>query len=226
VAVGGLLLAWTLIVLLYRKEFFYGRFKRLPVETPRYHRLLLIKGCVAVTLMLIGFLTHLPIPLSALLAASLLLVTRRTKPERVFQEIDWSLLVFFAGLFVVTGAIEHSGLSGRMFLVLSPIAQKSMALFAAVSTLLSNLVSNVPAVLLFRPLVPHLLDPQQAWFNLAMSSTLAGNLTLLGSMANLIVAESARRKNVTLSFIEYLKTGPLITLATLLWGVAWLSWIL
>ncbi|HPI72084.1 MAG TPA: anion transporter [bacterium] len=226
VAVGGLLLAWLLLLLVYRREFFSSRFAQTPLETPHYHRPLLIKGCVAVTLMLIGFFTHLPIPLSALLAASLLLITRRTKPERVFREVDWSLLVFFAGLFVVTGAIEKSGLSGRLFAVLSPIAQRGMAYFSAVSTLLSNLVSNVPAVLLFRPLVPHLADPHQAWLNLAMSSTLAGNLTLLGSMANLIVAESAARKNVRLTFAEYLKSGPLITLVTLIWGVLWLNLML
>ncbi len=223
VAVGGLLLAWIILVVVYRREFDNHEFQLEKGAAVQYHRALLIKGCVAVVLMLIGFLTHLPIPLSALLAASLLLVTRRLKPERVFREIDWSLLVFFAGLFVVTGAIEKSGISAQLFRVLSPIAQRSMALFSGVSTVLSNLVSNVPAVLLFRPLVPHLADPQQAWLNLAMSSTLAGNLTLLGSVANLIVAESAKRQNVNLSFKEYLKTGPLITLITLIWGVVWLG---
>lgn len=83
---------------------------------------------------------------------------------------------------------------------------------------LSNLVSNVPAVMLLRLVVPNLVDPERGWLTLAMSSPLAGNLTLLGSVANLIVAEVARRQHVTLSFWEYLKTGVPITILTLMWG--------
>lgn len=83
---------------------------------------------------------------------------------------------------------------------------------------LSNLVSNVPAVMLLRLVVPNLVDPERGWLTLAMSSPLAGNLTLLGSVANLIVAEVARRQHVTLSFWEYLKPGVPITILTLMWG--------
>lgn len=223
VALVGLAIAWLIIVLVYHSQFKNETFTVRAQSAQRYHKGLLWKGCVAVVLMLTGFLTNLPIPLAALSAAALLLVTRRTKPERVFMEMDWSLLVFFASLFIVTGAIEKAGISGRLFMLLSPIAQSGAALFAAVSALLSNLVSNVPAVLLFRPLIPHLPHPDLAWLNLAMSSTLAGNLTLLGSVANLIVAESARRHGTTLSFLEYLKTGPLITILTMIWGVIWLQ---
>ncbi|OPZ81760.1 MAG: hypothetical protein BWY77_00496 [bacterium ADurb.Bin431] len=91
------------------------------------------------------------------------------------------------------------------------------------SALLSNLVSNVPAVLLFRPIIPHFARPEQAWLTLAMATTLAGNLTLLGSVANLIVAESAKQRGVLLSFREYLRAGVPITLLTLLWGILWLT---
>lgn len=89
--------------------------------------------------------------------------------------------------------------------------------------MLSNLISNVPAVLLFWPLVAHFADPRRAWLTLAMASTLAGNLTLLGSVANLIVAEIAAAKGVKLSFGEYLKAGVPITLLSLAVGVLWLS---
>lgn len=89
--------------------------------------------------------------------------------------------------------------------------------------ILSNLVSNVPAVLLFRPLVPQLPDPQGAWLTLAMATTFAGNLTLLGSVANLIVAEVAHGRGVELSFREYLRAGAPITLVSLLLGILWLS---
>jgi Na+/H+ antiporter NhaD/arsenite permease-like protein len=77
--------------------------------------------------------------------------------------------------------------------------------------------------MLFRPIVPTLAHPETAWLTLAMATTLAGNLTLLGSVANLIVAEIARRRGVHLSFVEYLKAGTPIAILTLLAGVWWLS---
>jgi Na+/H+ antiporter NhaD/arsenite permease-like protein len=88
---------------------------------------------------------------------------------------------------------------------------------------LSNLISNVPAVLLFRPFVPSFPDPTRTWLTLAMATTLAGNLTLLGSVANLIVAEIARRMGVELTFSEYLKSGAVITILSLAVGVGWLG---
>ncbi|HNX18948.1 MAG TPA: anion transporter, partial [Acidobacteriota bacterium] len=87
----------------------------------------------------------------------------------------------------------------------------------------SNLVSNVPAVMLFRPLVPGFPCPERSWLLLAMASTFAGNLTLLGSVANLIVAESARARGVRLGFVEYLKAGVPITVVTTALGALWLS---
>jgi Na+/H+ antiporter NhaD/arsenite permease-like protein len=88
----------------------------------------------------------------------------------------------------------------------------------AVTALLSNLVSNVPAVLLLKSLVPKLADPQRAWLILAMASTLAGNLTLVGSVANLIVVESARGQGVRIGMFEYCRVGVPVTLLTLLAG--------
>jgi Na+/H+ antiporter NhaD/arsenite permease-like protein len=93
-----------------------------------------------------------------------------------------------------------------------------MTAFAA---LLSNLVSNVPAVLVFKGFVPHLPDPARAWLILAMASTLAGNLTVLGSVANLIVLQKARR-HVDISFWEYARTGIPLTLLTLVAGACML----
>jgi Na+/H+ antiporter NhaD/arsenite permease-like protein len=144
------------------------------------------------------------------------------KPEKVFLEINWNLLTLFAGLFVVVGAARAAGLADLAFDALGARAMRSPAALAAASTVLSNLVSNVPAVMLFTPLVPDLPDPRQAWLMLAMSSTLAGNLTLVGSIANLIVAESAR-KTSPLTFGEYLKVGVPVTVVTLALGTWWLS---
>ena len=89
--------------------------------------------------------------------------------------------------------------------------------------MLSNLVSNVPAVMLFTPLVPRLPDPPRAWLALAMASTLAGNLTIVGSIANLIVVEGARRRGAHVSLGEYMKVGVPVTLLTMAFGVWWVG---
>ena len=222
-ALAGLGLIWLVVVLVYRAEFAPLTFaETAPVrghEDPR----LLRKSILATGLMLVALIAGAPIPLAAMAAAALLLITRREKPARVFNEIDWSLLVFFSALFVVTGAIETSGWGEQLFAALRPWADGGPAKLTAVSVVLSNLVSNVPAVMLFRPVVPTLAGPHTAWLTLAMATTLAGNLTLLGSMANLIVAEVAKNRGVHLSFTEYLKAGTPVAVLTLLLGIAWLS---
>lgn len=225
VAVIGLLLVWLVLVLLYREEFAAVVLADVPPPRFRVIQPLLRKSLLATGLMLAAFVAGMPVPLAALAAASLLLITRRLKPERVFREVDWTLLVFFAALFVVTGAIEVSGLSERLFAVLQPIAERGIVPLTAVSIILSNTISNVPAVMLFRPLVPQFSDPFTTWLVLAMATTLAGNLTLLGSVANLIVAETAVALGIRLTFGEYLRAGVPITILTILWGVLWLSWV-
>lgn len=225
VALVGLGLCWLVVVAVYREEFTAVSLPTLPPEKVRTYSPLLNKSMLATAGMLIAFLAGVPIPLAALAAASLLLITRRLKPNRVFREIDWTLLIFFGGLFMVTGAIESSGLSEQLFAVMQPLAERGIGWLTAVSVLLSNTISNVPAVMLFRPLVPDFADPTTTWLTLAMATTLAGNLTLLGSVANLIVAESAAARGVKLTFGEYLRVGVPITLLTLLWGVLWLSWV-
>ncbi|MGA2595222.1 MAG: anion transporter, partial [Bryobacteraceae bacterium] len=92
------------------------------------------------------------------------------------------------------------------------------AVLSACAAVLSNLVSNVPAVLVFKPVIVHLADPRHAWLVLAMSSTLAGNLTVLGSVANLIVIERARQE-ANISFWEYAKAGVPVTVLTMAIGV-------
>jgi Na+/H+ antiporter NhaD/arsenite permease-like protein len=223
VASAGLVIAWGVLVVVYRSEFSAARFEQAPQFEPTLYRPLLWKSMLASGLMLLAFILGLPIPLAALSAAALLLITRRLKPQRVFREMDWGLLVFFSGLFIVTGAIETAGLSQGLFAILLPVAEQGVAALTGVAVVLSNLVSNVPAALLFRPLVPGFPDPQRTWLTLAMATTLAGNLTLLGSVANLIVAETARNRGVQLTFVEYLKAGVPITVGTLLVGILWMG---
>lgn len=221
----GMGCAWVVLVVLYRADFRRESFAK-PLEVPvACDRGLMIKSLAATAFMLVGFLMNMPMALAALIAATLLLVTRRIRPEIVFREIDWGLLVFFAGLFVVTAAISAIGASDWLFDRVLPIAHAGVGGLAVVGSLLANLVSNVPAVMLVQPLVPQFPNPEQAWLTLAMSTTMAGNLTLLGSVANLIVAESAKQRGVEFSFMAYLRAGVPITLLSTLIGVAWLSWV-
>ena len=230
VALVGLALVWVVIIVVYRQEFAMGQVTAVGVtetalvvttEPP-----LLRKSLVATGLMVVALFMGMAIPLAALGAAALLLISRRIEPERTFCEVDWSLLVFFAGLFIVTGALESMGVSAQLFELMQPIAAQGIVALTATGVVLSNLISNVPAVLLFRPFVPSFTAPLQTWLTLAMATTLAGNLTLLGSVANLIVAESARRRGVHLSFGEYLWAGVPITLMSLIVGVLWLALLL
>ena len=169
------------------------------------------------------FFAGWPVARVAVAAGAVLLVTRRVKPEKVYREIDWALLALFAGLFVVVAGVEKTSLERDLFRFASHFRLGNVWVLSGFSALLSNLVSNVPAVLVFRPLMDHLPYPQQGWLTLAMSSTLAGNLTILGSVANLIVVQRARHK-VTITSWEYLRVEVPLTLLTLAVGAAWLQW--
>lgn len=222
-ALAGLAITWAIVLVVYRHQLGARPIRTEPLRPMRVHRPLLRKSVFALVVLLAALLTGVPPALAAMGSASLLLVTRRLKPERVFREVDWALLVFFAGLFVVTAAVEEVGRSQGVFDRLAAEAGAGLGGLVAVSAALSNVVSNVPAVLLLRPLVAVMGDPERAWLALALATTFAGNLTLLGSVANLIVAESAARRGVRVSFGEFLKAGVPITLLTLAVGWAWLA---
>jgi len=170
-------------------------------------------------------LVGVPIAIVAIAGAAWTLVTRRVNPEKVYREVNWSLLVLFAGLFVVTAGLEHSGLIDVLLRWAEAANLQSPAVLTIVTAALSNLVSNVPAVLLFKPLVATFDDPRRAWLVLAMASTFAGNLTILGSVANLIVVEAARAGGVEIGFVEYCKVGVPVTVATLFLGWLMLAWL-
>ncbi|WP_435018137.1 anion transporter [Tundrisphaera sp. TA3] len=224
VALIGLVLNFLVVALVYRGLLGRAVADDAPAAArPRVHRGLLIKS-VAVTLATIAlFFAGRPIAAVALAAAAVLMLGR-VRPEKVYESIDWPLLVMFAGLFVVVHAFEVHVVRGWGLERWHALLESPVVLVSGLSVLLSNLVSNVPAVLLFRPLMEVMPDRERAWLALSMSSTLAGNLTVLGSVANLIVVENARRAGTDLGFVEYLKVGVPLTILTTLVGVAWLSW--
>ncbi len=222
VALLGLVATIGVIALLYRAEFRSREAVNPPRRAVRVNRMLMWKSLAASAVMIALFFLGWPVPKVALLAGAALLITRRVKPEKVYHEIDWSLLVLFVGLFVLVAGMEKTLLLGDLPRWVERLHLEKTAVLSGAAAVLSNLVSNVPAVLVFKPFVAHLADPDRGWLTLAMSSTLAGNFTVLGSVANLIVVQRAR-KHVQIGFWEYFRTGAPLTIITLAIGVLLLS---
>ncbi len=223
VALFGLAVDAAVIYLLFRSDLRHGGGAG-ERQAPRpIHRILTTKGLIVAAGMLAGFLAGAEPALVAATGAAVLLITRWIKPEKIYEQIDWSLLMLFVGLFVIIGGAEQAGLDRLFFEWLQPVGVTTPGGLTVTVAVLSNLISNVPAVMLFTRIVPHLPDARTAWLMLAMASTLAGNLTVLGSIANLIVVEGARRDGIRIRFLDYVKVGVPVTIATLAFGVWWLA---
>jgi Na+/H+ antiporter NhaD/arsenite permease-like protein len=218
VAVAGLVLTFCIIALFYRQEFRRTQPMKIPSRRVRINQVLMWKSLFISGLMILFFFLGWPIAKVSIIAGALLLVTRRIKPEKIYHEIDFPLLVLFIGLFILIAGLEKTSLSSHLLASMSAYGMNRPAVLSAAAALLSNLVSNVPAVLLFKPLVPHLTNPNYAWRILAMASTFAGNLTVLGSVANLIVLQKSKSR-VSISFWEYFKVGLPLTILTIFIGL-------
>jgi len=158
----------------------------------------------------------LSIPLIALLGASLILILGRIKPSQVIRQVDWVLLLFFASLFVVVHGIEKVGLMEHLLNhVKLTETVAGLAGIHAISLLLSQIVSNVPFTVVMLPLMKN-ANSEILWLALASASTLAGNATIIGAMANLIVIESAESKGVKIKFIEFFRIGIVVTILSML----------
>jgi Na+/H+ antiporter NhaD/arsenite permease-like protein len=220
VAVLGLVCVYLTVALAYRHVLPRAFATTTPDARPAVHYPLMAKTLAAVGVMLVAFLAGVPIALVAIAGAAYTLLTRRVKPEKVYREVNWGLLVLFVGLFVLTGALERSGFGDDLGRWAARLGLDRPAALTAAAAVVSNIVSNVPAVLLFKPLIPTLGEPDRAWLILAMATTLAGNLTLIGSVANLIVAEAARAARLQIGFVEYSRVGVPLTVVTL--AIGWL----
>ena len=226
VAIVGLAINHALLLFVFRHEL--GR--DLPVVAPP-ERLFTVRSAVNAAVIfgtVVIYTAGGSLAFTALGGFAVLLVVHRREPNRVWERIDWSVLLFFGGLFVAVDALARSGAAAWAFARV-PLIAGEPGLFAwlrasAIFLVGSNVVSNVPFILIVRPEMTHLPDPRLGWELLAMASTFAGNLTLFGSVANVIVAEKAEPVG-GLRFVDYLKVGvPVAVLTTITGTLILFAW--
>ena len=223
VALIGLVLTIVLVAVMHRGELHgAGLQPRLP--RLRVNRVLVARSLVATALVVALFFAGQPPAKAAIVVGALLLLTRRVKSARVYAEIDWSLLLMFTGLFIIVAGTERELLTPKTIEAVGRLHLDTVPVLSVLTAALSNLVSNVPAVLLLKPFIVALRDHDRAWLVVAMASTLAGNFTMLGSIANLIVVEKAARRGIVIGFWDYFRVGAPLTLLTLAVGTLWLMW--
>lgn len=226
-AAAALLLSYLLLCLFFRKDFNLRQETRdeaaILQTLPRFDRWQSAKGLIVVGLLMALFLTPVPREMSAIAAAGVLLCSRRMKSRDMLQLVDWHLITLFCALFVIVHGIETTGLPGALLATLKEarVDLHDLITLSGVSVVLSNLVSNVPAsMLLIKFLDPARVDQ---WYALAVSSTFAGNLITIGSIANLIVIEQAAACGVNITFRDHARVGVPVTLASLAVLAAWIG---
>jgi Na+/H+ antiporter NhaD/arsenite permease-like protein len=224
VAVVGLLLDWLVLHWTHMRKVQHVEEVNDGIPLPPLDLSRLTKPVIVVTAVVIAFFAGVPPAMAAALGAAALLITRTLEPRKLYDEVDWGLLVFFVGLFLIVGGAENAGIVGELLGMAEHLNLHRLGAFTVAVSLLSNIVSNVPAVMLLKSLAPKFPNPHTAWLALAMASTLAGNLTITGSIANIIVVESAKPET-KIGFWEYFRVGLPITVMTLVLGWAWLEWI-
>jgi Na+/H+ antiporter NhaD/arsenite permease-like protein len=222
VAVMGLIVLFAALAAFHPRDFFRASEPGSAALQARIHPLLLAAALGATALAIIGFFAGIA-PAKVAIALGALLLLYPMKPQRVYREIDWSLLLLFVGLFIVLAGAEKALLTPALREAVANAGLARVPVLTIIAAALSNLVSNVPAVLVLAPFLHGIADPDRAWLVLAMASTLAGNFTILGSVANLIVVEQARRHAVDIGFWAYFRIGAPLTLATLALGAWWLA---
>ena len=219
VAAIGLVLTIILVALFNPREYWTRKRLGEPTLASHYHGWLVAKSVLVTISMIVLFFVSQPVAKVAIVSGALLLLTRRVKAKNVYEEIDGPLLLMFAGLFVVVAGVERNVLTPEVIANVERPHLENTAILSAITAVLSNLVSNVPAVLALKPFIVPLADPQRAWLVIAMASTLAGNFTLLGSVANLIVAQRAAAEGIEINFWSYFRIGAPLTIATIVIGV-------
>lgn len=224
----GMLVIVMAIQLIYRKQTINKPFNNIDLHQFEYHYTSMKFSVPILILVIVGFfighLIHYSIPVIALTGGALVLIFGHIKPSKIIKEIDWVLLLFFASLFIVVHAFEKTGFLQQMFSGVPLQTNLSgISFIHGLSLVASQIVSNVPFTIVMLPAMKS-ANSDLLWLSLASASTLAGNATIIGAMANLIVIESAEKMGVKIKFFEFLKSGLIVTLITLLLSTLILFW--
>ncbi len=222
-AVIGLILLWLLLCLLTGHD--WEATTPVPeVKAPVFNPWQSGKGLLILIILVIAFLvTSIPREVLALAAAGVILTSRRMHSRHMLALVDWQLLILFISLFIVNHALQSTSVMGHImdFSAQAGCDVRQPGQLFVVTAIFSNIVSNVPAVMLLLPAATHPL----AGPILALSSTLAGNLIIVGSIANIIVLDQAARLGVTISWRQHARLGVPVTLATLAVAALWLAFV-
>lgn len=218
VSVAGMALTGPIIRLLYPAEF-RGN-KTIEVKTDDFpYRLSAMRYSIpifglVIILFFSGKLTGISIPMIALTGAALMMLLAREKPSEIIKRVDWVLLLFFSTLFIVVHGLETTGITDAVLSRYRLTESTDGLLFIhGISFVVSQIVSNVPFTVLMLPMMKT-ANSEILWLALASASTLAGNATIIGAMANLIVIESAGKEGIRITFKNFLKPGIIVTLLT------------
>lgn len=222
----SLISSYGILCLVYRGHFFKSKSdNQIDVQWSPFDLWQTSKGLIATTLLLLFFLTAIPRELSAIAIAGVLLCSRKIKSSQILEHIDWHLITLFCALFIVIQGFSSSGIPATIVIMLNEFGLDLSNHFVLtfISAFLSNMVSNVPATML----LIQFLSPTDhvSWYILALSSTFAGNLLLIGSIANLIVVEQARHFGIHISFREHARSGIPVAFISLFILILW-TWLL
>ena len=211
-----------IIYLLFRKDINFKKMDAIALIKPELDIKLTTKSLVVLFFIFLGFIFTGNLPLSAITGGLALLILSGMKPQHVMEKVDWTLLLFFSGLFIVVGGINKAGFLTLAHNTVEPYLGNTVSSqivhFSIFSVIASNLVSNVPFVLLSATWIDKFIDPKAMWYALAMSSTFAGNLTIMGSVANMIVMELSK-EHVHVGFWDFFKVGFTTTIVSTIIGI-------
>jgi Na+/H+ antiporter NhaD/arsenite permease-like protein len=219
IAVAGLAIDFLVLHFFFGKTLKHKLIHNETGHTSRTDKALLYKSVFIMSVVVVGFSIGVSLPFMAILGASLLVLVANRRPDEIFAKVNWSLLLFFASLFIVVAGMSKAGVIEDAHRVLagyfSVSVVQQIGVFSSASLLLSNIVSNVPYVMVVQHWISAFSSPMLMWLVLAMSSTFAGNLTVAGSVANMIVLELSKER-APLRFWEFTKVSG--TIALLTWG--------
>jgi Na+/H+ antiporter NhaD/arsenite permease-like protein len=221
-ALAGLGCVYLVVWWRWRGRFETGHDRSDQLVPPQLDRLGLAKACFATLLLLALFALPLPRVEGVLLVAGYLLISRRLATRTMLGLVDWHLLVLFAGLFVVTAALDTTGLPDQAMLSLEQLGlpPERLRVMAPLTLIGANSIGNVPLVVLLLSVLHRMSEG--AFYALAVLSTFAGNLLVVGSLANIIALERAREAGVRVSFFDHARCGVPMTLLSFLFAFAWL----